>query len=450
MSLVTRLGVNGSPFDRQSMIGQEKKNQYGNPDHSTKQHPSTSHSSGELFATNIQSASKGGEVIRASVSSSNNQQRQPNLGQRQSILFANWHDDVPNENSKMSQASTPTFFNRHSTFVKKSSDEKDAEISQSMHTIGTRNLKSSSILGGNIFAHKSLPGQNDEHGRVEEVIHDTSSYDEEKAKEMKSNQVTSRKVSGRNQFSSLRSRAMQMPLTAVRFISNYNYDGTDTLFCLKVKNLRVPAKLQIRACDGITDQSNWFYFDSNDYLRLSIDSSKCIRWANTRLFLDNCPLGATNLKRAKFQFNKILRGIEAQKGDNLRQWMIGVDPTNRFELIRLFLRNGERDNKSCYAWEMDYASESPSLSPTSSPSVSPSAKPSSKPSSRPSVKPSSEPSLRPSSSPSVTPTAEPSMRPSASPTSAPSSSPSSEPSLIPSDQPSLLPSSMPSDIPSGK
>ena len=241
-----------------------------------------------------------------------------------------------------------------------------------------------------------------------------------------------------------------MPLTAVRFISNYNYDGTDTLFCLKVKSLRVPAKLQIRACDSITDQSNWFYFDSNQYLRLSIDSSKCIRWVKTSLILDNCPLGETNLKRAKFQFNKILSGIEARKGDDFRQWMIGVDRTDKFDLVRLFLRNGGRDNRSCYAWEMDYASESPSLSPTSSPSASPSVKPSSKPSSHPTAKPSSEPSLLPSSSPSVTPTAEPSMRPSASPTSTPSTSPSSEPSLLPSDQPSLLPSSIPSDIPSGK
>jgi hypothetical protein len=442
VSLVTQgIGVHGSSFDRQSMFGQEKKNQYGNHHSIKKQHPSTSHSSGELFATNSES-----EVLRTSVSTSDNQQRQPNLEHSQSILSSNWHGDVPNENKKKSLASTLTFFNRHSTFVKKSS-EKIAETSQSMHTIGTRNLKSSSIMGDNIFAHKSFSGEslkNNEESRVEDVSHDTNSrsvqhYDG-KAKEMKNNQVTSRKVSGRNQLSSLRSRSIQMPLTAVRFISNYNYDGTDTLFCLQVKNLRVPAKLQIRACDGITDQSNWFYFDSNDYLRLSIDSSKCIRWANTRLFLDNCPLGATNLKRAKFQFNKILRGIEAQKGDNLRQWMIGVDPTDRFELVRLFLRNGERDNKSCYAWEMDYASESPSLSPTSSPSVSPSSKPSSKPSSRPSVKPSSEPSLRPSSSPSVTPTAEPSMRPSSSPTSTPSTSPSSEPSLLPSNEPSLVPS----------
>ena len=361
-------------------------------------------------------------------------------------------------NNKKRPDSTLSFVKRHPTFVKNSKKENAQRKNQSMQTVGSRNLKIDSITKDNIFTHKSLPREslNDEQNRVEDVTHTSASNrsvqnkDDGKTNEEKSNQVAKRKVSGRNRFSTFRSGSMQMPLTAVRFISNYNYDGTETLYCLKPRNLRPPSELRIRACDSITDQSNWFYFDSNQYLRLSIDSSKCIRWVKTRLFLDNCPIGVSGLQRAQFKFNTMLRGIEAQKGGSLKQWMICIDPTDEFDLVRLYLRNAGRDNKSCYAWTMDYASESPSLSPTSSPSLSPSSKPSLKPSSSPSVKPSSEPSLFPSSSPSVTPTAEPSMRPSASPTSAPSSSPSSEPSLLPSSEPSLLPSSMPSDVPSGK
>lgn len=285
------------------------------------------------------------------------------------------HGQVPNSKKRLD--STFSFVNRHSTFVKSPNGNRDSPLS------GKRDLKSVSTMEDNVFTHKTLTREVlkneekrfDDTGLVANSRSSVHNYD--RTKEIENNQVSPRKVSGRKRFSN-----MQMPLHAVRFISNYNYDKTapDTLFCLKVKSLRPPAKLQIRACDSITDQSNWFYFDSNEYLRLSIDPSKCIRWQNTRLYLDNCPLAANNLKRAKFQFNRILTGIEAQKGDNSKQWMIGVDPTDRFELVRLYLRNGERDNRSCYAWEMDYASESPSLSPTSSPSATPTAKPSSTPS----------------------------------------------------------------------
>lgn len=255
-------------------------------------------------------------------------------------------------------------------------------------------------------------------------------------KDNNKHQVIGNKLSARNGGSSSRSADMQMPLNAVRFISNYNYDGTDTLYCLKPKNLRVPAYLQIRACDDITDQSNWFFFDSNNHIRLTIDPTLCLRWVKTRLFLDNCPVGYVGLKRAKFKFNNILTAIEAHKGGTTKQWMVGVDPTNKFNLVRLYLRNGGRDNRSCYTWKMDFASESPSLAPSSTPTLQPTSAPSKSPSSSPTSKPSKQPSYHPSFSPSVTPTSEPSMKPSASPTSQPSSFPSSEPSLFPSMVPS--------------
>lgn len=95
----------------------------------------------------------------------------------------------------------------------------------------------------------------------------------------------------------------------------------------------------------------------------------------------------------------------------------------------------------------NFATDSPSLAPTTSPSTSPTGNPTSSPTAYPTGSPTHSPSMPPTTSPSTSPTDSPSTSPSSSPTDAPSSSPTTTPTASPSLSPTTSPSRSPTASP---
>ncbi|GFH57847.1 hypothetical protein CTEN210_14323 [Chaetoceros tenuissimus] len=241
-------------------------------------------------------------------------------------------------------------------------------------------------------------------------------------------------------------RQMQMQLSSFRIMTSYFGESRPT-YCLKAQSMSAGSKLVMRPCNG--DLRNYFHFDRSGYLRLSAKPELCLRWNDTQLEMNNCVNG---IDKAYFAMG--VRRIRAVGfgNDPSQQWLVGLRPKSPYEKVRLYKASAHSDNKSLFLWFKDYASEAPSITPTSMPSVAPTSSPSVQPSSSPSAKPSPSPSAKPSPSPTSIPSSEPSdqpsLLPSSEPSMGPSRDPSSEPSLLPSSEPSDQPSLLPSDEPS--
>ena len=251
-------------------------------------------------------------------------------------------------------------------------------------------------------------------------------------------------------------RELQLQLSSFRIMTSYFGESKPT-YCLKAQSMSAGSKLVMRPCDG--DLRNYFHFDRSGYLRLSAKPELCLRWNNPQLEMDNCVNG---IDKAYFAMGVGRIRAVGFGNDASQQWLVGLKPNKPHEKVRLYKASENTLNTSLFQWFKDYASEAPSITPTSMPSVAPTSSPSLEPSSSPSAKPSPSPSAKPSPSPtsipsdepsqvpSTVPSDEPSLLPSVEPSMEPSLLPSSEPSLNPSSEPSLLPSTEPSRDPSSE
>ena len=243
-------------------------------------------------------------------------------------------------------------------------------------------------------------------------------------------------------------RELQLQLSSFRIMTSYFGESKPT-YCMKAQSMSAGSKLVMRPCSG--DPRNYFHFDRSGYLRLSAKPELCLRWNNAQLEMDNCVNG---IDKAYFVIGTGRIRAVAFGNDPSQQWLVGLNPKKPHEKVRLYKLSANSDNKSLFLWFKDYASEAPSITPTSMPSVAPTSSPSVQPSSSPSAKPSPSPSAKPSPSPTSIPSDEPSQVPSTvpsdEPSQVPSVEPSMEPSLLPSSEPSLNPSSEPSLLPSSE
>ena len=252
--------------------------------------------------------------------------------------------------------------------------------------------------------------------------------------------------SDQNDFELDVSKSFRMSLESFMLLSSFKFDDSNREWCVMSDTLNEDSRIKMWPCPEVNNLKHWFFIDSIGRFRLSVRPDLCLHWEEgTKLLFKDC--GLTNSPNFKFVFSG--GALRAMKDDN-SLWLLGVKTENKYGFLRLFNQANHGDNPSLNLWYTIYASESPSLVPTSQPSSQPSSSPSSKPSPSPSRRPSPQPSPSPSAKPTHLPSTEPSLFPSSEPSLLPSSEPSLLPSDSPSDQPSLNPSSMPSDIPSGK
>ncbi|GFH52940.1 hypothetical protein CTEN210_09416 [Chaetoceros tenuissimus] len=263
--------------------------------------------------------------------------------------------------------------------------------------------------------------------------------------------------SDQNDFALDLSKSFQMSLESFMLLSSFKFDHSNREWCVRewFDTELEESRIKMWPCPDVNNLKHWFYIDSIGRFRLSVRPDQCLRWDDgTKLLFKDC--GSSDSSKYTFVFSG--GALRAMKDDN-SLWLLGVKtvkPQDKYKYLRLFNRDNHGDNPSLYLWYTIYASESPSLVPTSQPTSQPSSSPSSKPSPSPSRRPSPQPSPSPSAKPTRLPSTEPSMLPSLLPSNAPSDEPSStpsdqpslQPSSIPSDQPSSLPSSTPSDVPS--
>jgi hypothetical protein len=79
---------------------------------------------------------------------------------------------------------------------------------------------------------------------------------------------------------------------------------------------------------------------------------------------------------------KRIRALE--KGGDSQKWLLGVNPSQKFDKVRLFLKDGPNDNPSLYSWMVKrFHDDRLSMFPSPTPSIEPTS--TSKPSSSPTI-----------------------------------------------------------------
>ena len=165
------------------------------------------------------------------------------------------------------------------------------------------------------------------------------------------------------------------------FVSRFFFDGKSDYVCLKARSLQEGSTFHMRPCPNIFNFGHQFIFDTNTgILRMAANKTLCVRWTQTRVYLDKCGEDTVN---NKFELKwKRVRALE--KGGDSQKWLLGVNPSQKFDKVRLFLKDGPNDNPSLYSWMvMRFHDDRLSMFPSPTPSLEPTS--TSKPSSSPTL-----------------------------------------------------------------
>lgn len=175
--------------------------------------------------------------------------------------------------------------------------------------------------------------------------------------------------------------------SSFKLMSGYSFgavaDGLD--YCLAPKSMTVGAPFRIDPCDEISDFRQWFHFDGNGLMRLSVNPQFCMRWGSSTssegngkgsssivdkgdskvLYLDSCSTN-TSLDNSSFSIEDGKVRAIGYKYSASDLWLLGVKNDKYRKPI--FIRAGSKyDNESMYMWNKYFASEAPSSSPSGLP-----------------------------------------------------------------------------------